>query len=299
MADRRIIERVAGALGTQEALVEKDWHVVRAIKVIEAVQHEEAKAAFSGGTSLSKGWGLIKRFSEDIDFKIDMPAPPGESRTQGRKRRGAYRKRILLALQESGLTIEGKPEIIDEGNFFSAKLKYETLFTAGQGLREHIRIEMSFQKPALEPVNRPIGSLIAAAQKREPEISFFPCVDPVETAADKLSALAWRICFPKNEDPAVIRHMHDLAAIERAVTGSPHFAEMVKRSIESDVGKTRIGADIEPAKLFAEMIWLLEDGPSWAKEYEKYVLQVSFAKEHEKIGFDKALAATKRLIILV
>ena len=104
MVDRRLIERVAGAIGTQEALVEKDWHVIRAIKVIETVRHESAQAVFSGGKSLSKGWGLIKRFSEDIDFKIDMPAPPGESRSQGRKRRGAYRDKVLSALLRSRST---------------------------------------------------------------------------------------------------------------------------------------------------------------------------------------------------
>ncbi len=169
-----------GALGTQEALVEKDWHVIRAIKVIETVRHESAQAVFSGGTSLSKGWGLIKRFSEDIDFKIDMPAPPGESRAQGRKRRGAYRDKVLSALQASGFAIEDNSEIKDEGNFFSAKLKYESLFGAGKGLREHVRIEMSFQSPALEPINCSIQSFIAAYQKRTPEIPSFPCVDPVE-----------------------------------------------------------------------------------------------------------------------
>ncbi len=35
-----------------------------------------------------------------------------------------------------------------------------------------------------------IRSLIAMAQRQSPEIAAFPCVDPVETAADKLSALA-------------------------------------------------------------------------------------------------------------
>jgi len=53
VVDRRLIERVAGALGTQEALVEKDWHVVRAMKVIATVRHESAQAVFSGAKSLS------------------------------------------------------------------------------------------------------------------------------------------------------------------------------------------------------------------------------------------------------
>ena len=74
MPDRRLVEEVAAALGTRPGLVEKDWHVVRAIGVIASVDTAGTMPAFSGGTSLSKGWELIKRFSEDIDFKVGEPA---------------------------------------------------------------------------------------------------------------------------------------------------------------------------------------------------------------------------------
>lgn len=93
MIDRNIVERVAGTLATDEGLVEKDWHVVRAIGVIASLDQEGSKAVFSGGTSLSKGWGLIKRFSEDIDFKVAMRA--ADSGASGRKQRRAYRERVL------------------------------------------------------------------------------------------------------------------------------------------------------------------------------------------------------------
>ena len=74
MLDRRLVEQVAEDLGTSSGLIEKDWHVVRAIGVIANVDTAGMMPAFSGGTSLSKGWELIKRFSEDIDFKVGEPA---------------------------------------------------------------------------------------------------------------------------------------------------------------------------------------------------------------------------------
>lgn len=51
------------------AIIEKDYYVTEALR-------ELARAAgdhilFKGGTSLSKGWGLIDRFSEDIDLFLD------------------------------------------------------------------------------------------------------------------------------------------------------------------------------------------------------------------------------------
>jgi predicted nucleotidyltransferase component of viral defense system len=62
--------------------------------------------AFSGSTSLSKDCGLIKRFSEDIDFKIAEPA--AASLSAARRERGTYQKRILDALSGAGFELEGK-----------------------------------------------------------------------------------------------------------------------------------------------------------------------------------------------
>jgi len=61
------------SLRSDPGLIEKDWHVTRAIGVLASHDHGTAVPAFGGGTSLSKGWGLIKRFSEDIDFKVACP----------------------------------------------------------------------------------------------------------------------------------------------------------------------------------------------------------------------------------
>ena len=150
------------------------------------------RPAFSGGTSLSKGWGLIKRFSEDIDFKVAIPA--AASRSQDRNLRRGYRERILDALQAAEFELSGEVLKADEDRFFSADFAYPSEFGAGQGLRPHLRVEMTMQPSTLAPVERPIRSLIAELQQQPPEVAAFACVDPVETAADKLSALAWRVC---------------------------------------------------------------------------------------------------------
>jgi hypothetical protein len=188
---RNLVEQLATALGTNPGLVEKDWHVVRALGVLASLDHSDATPVFSGGTSLSKGWGLIKRFSEDIDFKVAMPA--AASGTASRNQRRAFRERILSALTANEFELLGAPLVGNQSQFFAADLAYQSHFASGEGLRPHLRIEMSFHAPALKPINRPLQSLIAQAQKKPPEVSSFPCIDPIETAADKLSTLAWRV----------------------------------------------------------------------------------------------------------
>jgi hypothetical protein len=144
--DRRLVEEVAAALGARPSLVEKDWHVVRAIGVIAQVETAGMMPAFSGGTSLSKGWELIRRFSEDIDFKVGEPA--AKSASSMRRERTAYRERVLAALNSAGFELIEKPVVGNTSRFFSANLAYDAEFEAGQGLRPHVRIEMSFAAPA-------------------------------------------------------------------------------------------------------------------------------------------------------
>jgi hypothetical protein len=64
------------ARGLRESIIEKDYYVTEALRIIE--QAASGKVMFKGGTSLSKGWNLIQRFSEDIDIFLDPSAfqPP-------------------------------------------------------------------------------------------------------------------------------------------------------------------------------------------------------------------------------
>jgi hypothetical protein len=298
---RHLIEQAADALNTNPGLVEKDWHVVRAIGVLATFDHGAVKPAFSGGTSLSKGWGLIKRFSEDIDFKVTIP--PAASRSKDRNLRRGYREQILNALQAAEFELSGAVLKADEDRFFSADFAYPSEFGAGQGLRPLLRVEMTMQGAMLAPVERPIRSLIAEMQQQPPEVASFACIDAVETAADKLSALAWRVCArqhgEENDDPTIIRHLHDLAALETQVAASPDFARLVQQAALADTGRRGGRAPTPAAERFAMMLDRLQREKFWADEYDEFVRQVSFARPDEVIGFANALAATKRLVAAI
>jgi predicted nucleotidyltransferase component of viral defense system len=68
----------AGAteMGMTPFAVEKDWWVSRTLNIIFQMDIA-AHLVFKGGTSLSKAWKLINRFSEDIDLAIDKEFFPG------------------------------------------------------------------------------------------------------------------------------------------------------------------------------------------------------------------------------
>ena len=66
-----ILDRVSTELNIrQREVIEKDWWVTTVLRAMFSLPYAK-HLSFKGGTSLSKCWHLIDRFSEDIDIAID------------------------------------------------------------------------------------------------------------------------------------------------------------------------------------------------------------------------------------
>jgi hypothetical protein len=86
--------------GLRPALIEKDYYVTETLRVIAKTVSD--KIIFKGGTSLSKGWNLIQRFSEDVDIFLDPRAfNPALGRNGINRELKALRDAVAM---ESGLT---------------------------------------------------------------------------------------------------------------------------------------------------------------------------------------------------
>lgn len=67
---RVVVEQTALKHGLSNQIIEKDLWVSTLLEIIFTLPFAD-KLVFKGGTSLSKVWGLIDRFSEDIDLAVD------------------------------------------------------------------------------------------------------------------------------------------------------------------------------------------------------------------------------------
>jgi len=66
---KELITLTSEEFGIEEIYVEKDYFVVLALKSLSESEFKQ-NGIFKGGTSLSKAFGIINRFSEDIDMVI-------------------------------------------------------------------------------------------------------------------------------------------------------------------------------------------------------------------------------------
>src|SRR5258708_12440969 len=67
---RRILNQANTERGLLPHAIEKDWWVTLALQAVFSTKWKD-KLVFKGGTSLSKAWGLIERFSKDFDLAMD------------------------------------------------------------------------------------------------------------------------------------------------------------------------------------------------------------------------------------
>ena len=76
----RLLDQRSGLQTLSEDILEKEVIVKEVIlEVAKVGQDSGFQLVFSGGTSLSQGWGLIERISEDVDFRVISPSFPSKN----------------------------------------------------------------------------------------------------------------------------------------------------------------------------------------------------------------------------
>ncbi len=102
--ERRLLafQQVDEVMGLQAASVEKDLWVSWTLRALFTMPGIGARLTFKGGTSLSKAWKLIERFSEDIDLVVDKSAlgfggNASPDKTSSNKQRRARLEKLMVA----------------------------------------------------------------------------------------------------------------------------------------------------------------------------------------------------------
>lgn len=293
--DPDLIEAVATDLGVDPSFVEKDWYAIRLVATIINVRQNDLALVFSGGTSLSKGYGLIRRFSEDLDFKVRLPQA-GTTRPARRN----YRRAVVAAIRaENDWTLSDEDVVVmDASRFFRCQVGYPTTFAVAPALRPGLKLDVTFRSPELAPEVRLLRSFIAEARGDPPEVPGIGCVTPVETAADKISALTWRVLDQRTRnDRTLVRHVHDLAALEPRAMAHEEFPELLRRLLGDDAtrGATNPGLDaLTPVERVGAALDALAE-QDHAANYDRFVRDMCYGTENETPTYQDGLAAICRL----
>src|SRR5690554_6690531 len=223
-----IFNQVSEKTGLPSSAVEKDWWVTLSLNIIFSLSYSE-HIVFKGGTSLSKAWNLIERFSEDIDLVIDRKylGFEGElSKTQVKKLRKAScsfigsefyqdinQKLIKLGVHDFELVVQETKDT--DTDPLIIELRYRSLTETSDYLKPRVLIEVG-ARSLMEPVeNKVIISMVsemfAELPFAETEITI-PVVSPKRTFLEKIFLLHEE--FQKDNKfirvERMSRHLYDL-----------------------------------------------------------------------------------------
>jgi len=203
------------------AVVEKDYWIMHCLW---GLQQLGLQFEIKGGTSLSKGWGVVDRFSEDIDIHFDAPAALN---IKGGKpahvaARFAFYDDLAARIRIPGITVE-RTRAYDDSKAQNGgiSLKYPSHFPQSTALKPEVLLEVGFAKTAPnEPrdfgswaLDRALGKL-ALVDNRALGVK---CFNPEYTFLDKIQTVCRRFRQHRDRnDPAkdqprfFLRHYYDL-----------------------------------------------------------------------------------------
>lgn len=221
-----LIRIVAEAQGIAPALVEKDYWIMQSLY---GLQQLGLTFELKGGTSLSKGYGLISRFSEDIDIRIEPPADPpvmvgrNHDKAAHVQSRKDFYDRLALTIVIDGITSVERDTAFDEPRQYRSagiRLTYDSINGSVEGLKDGVLLEVGFDDVAPNEA-RDISSWaydFAASQVEiiDNRALGVACYHPGHTLVEKLQAISTKFrqqqengAFPPN----FMRHYYDVYSL--------------------------------------------------------------------------------------
>jgi len=253
----QLVRIVADQRGISEGVVEKDYWVTHALWWLK---RSGLEIYFKGGTSLSKAFGLIHRFSEDVDLTIERGAFKGlpelgnlrsRSPTAVKKRRDFFQA-LESAMDISGMTGRKLISPLDE-KWISVEIElyYPNHFALPAGMRPFIRLEPGLRPWKPPTVQRDLTSFLhdhlselgLLGNYLENRPNNVPCVHPFLTMADKLDSVTKRYLRDDFKPEEFVRHYEDLAHLVDSADTFPTLSNDDRKAIiEQSLGSQDISA---------------------------------------------------------
>ena len=313
-----VLDQVSAQTNSTQQTIEKDWWVTQVLRVLFSLPYAK-HLSFKGGTSLSKAWNIIERFSEDIDIAISREylGFVGElSRTQvsDKLRRAAcsfvrekmqYDVReamIAQGIKEESFSVRVQITSVSTTDPETIEVEYKSALPENSYIRHCVLIEVSgrsMQEPLqAEHVQSIIDQYIPQSIVAEPAFSLPNVVAPERTCLEKIFLLHEEFAKPMTEvrTERMSRHLYDLQRMLH--TDIAHRAlhdEALYRAVVEHRRKFINLRDFDYDTLYPKHLSL--EIPAnvlelWRKDYETMQRTMIYG---QSVTFDELLAEMRQL----
>jgi len=234
----QLLAIVARETGISEALIEKDYWVTH---TLWSLRETGLDIWLKGGTSLSKGFGLIQRFSEDLDLMIlpgtTVGLPEVTNWTSTNKtpvaQRQSFYDALTGALVVPAVRVERDRSRVDKRARGADYLGHYPGVRTDQlaaAMSPFVRLEVGCAR-VVPYVGMPLSSFIHNYLETHSMLGDYVenrphsvcCVHPLVTLFEKIDAMARRYERDVIEADSFVRHYEDAAQIIRVVLKLPEI----------------------------------------------------------------------------
>ena len=273
-----IIETVAAEEHRQTQMIEKD--TIQSM-ILFKLSKSELPFVFKGGTSLSKAYGLIDRFSEDIDLSMNRKLTESEKKKT--------KKLICYSSEELGLVLSNADDIQSRHSYNKYIFKYESLFS---DIPLELIVETSFYQEVYPVETHAVGSFVGKfCEKRgvklpipfEEALVNMQVQSLERTFIDKVFAICdYHLQDMQDRDS---RHLYDIAKLLPEIKITPELDALI-----DDVRDDRMQSKNNPAAQPEHDIPAMLKGIISSRFYESDYNNITKKLLYEDVSYEEAIS---------
>lgn len=285
----QVVLKASEHFGIEAGIVEKDYYVT--LLLCEIVKRQP-NIIFKGGTSLSKCYKIIKRFSEDIDLNVDTATHP----TQGERRQ--LKENILDAINALGFSLTNPESVRSRRDYNRYLIDYPISFGAGY-LKPNLIAETAVYIRAFPNDKMKASSIVADYLLKAGFDSLIKehGIEPFEvnvqlatrTFIDKIFAIADYYLSGTVDEHS--RHLYDVYKLMGIVSIDDELATLLKEVREERKPHQNCYSAKDGIDLKATLMEILEKD-AYKKDYEEITASLLF----EKVDYSTVKSALKAIV---
>ena len=285
----QLVLRTSEYLGVKAEIVEKDYFVTLFLKRIAAVMPD---IVFKGGTSLSKCYHIIKRFSEDIDLNLQSEIKPPE-----RKRR-QLKANIIQIINDLEFELTNPDAVKSRRDYNRYIIDYPSSLSAAY-LKEQLIVETAIYQRAYPTKVMSADSLIYQYLHENGYGDFIKQYDlgpftlNVQTAErtmiDKMYALA--DYYLLNTTTEHSRHIYDIYKLSEIVTVDDTLKELAL-SVAEERRPHKMCLSVQNGKNVTEILREVIDKKTYKEDYDTITVPLLF----EAVSYNTAVSALENIL---
>ena len=290
-AFRELIVGAANELAIPTNVIEKDYYVTITLK---ALSEKLDDMVFKGGTSLTKCYQLLDRFSEDIDLSYTAKSGvPGEARKRKLK------KAVVTTMEELGFSIANLDSTRSRRHYNCYRTVYPSMYEQSGVLKPELVVETYVALLPFPTTKRMVDNYIYRFLKKIERLDLAKTYDlmPFEittqtierTLVDKVFALC--DYYMQDEIERHSRHLYDIYKIVNAI-GITEETERLIPEVRAVRSELTICPSAKEGVCVTDILNEIIESQAYKSDYEDITLSLLFIPE----SYETVVQGIKRLV---